>query len=181
MENSGSGRSENFLHPLANVNYLQKHFLQSFVAMIKNTRPFGNRCTNATKILVSFIWVKSGGLWFWGAGWEGREGNGQKTGKGWAVLSMQTVLFVSIWSGDQLAIHLFAYKELLSLVKELDMSQIDEIMDVTSICLKKENEVYIRMNCWHLIFSYLRSIYCELALNYYLLLKERLEYLLARN
>ncbi|VDO35937.1 unnamed protein product [Brugia timori] len=46
------------------------------------------------------------------------------------------------WSGDQLAIHLFAYKELLSLVKELDMSQIDEIMDVTSICLKKENEVY---------------------------------------
>ncbi|VDN87424.1 unnamed protein product [Brugia pahangi] len=46
-----------------------------------------------------------------------------------------------IWSGDQLAIHLFAYKELLSLVKELDMSQIDEIMDVTSICLKKENEL----------------------------------------
>ncbi|VDM11816.1 unnamed protein product, partial [Wuchereria bancrofti] len=45
------------------------------------------------------------------------------------------------WNGDQLAIHLFAYRELLSLVKELDMNQIDEIMDVTSICLKKENEL----------------------------------------
>uniref|UniRef100_A0A0R3RLN6 Fanconi anemia group I protein n=1 Tax=Elaeophora elaphi TaxID=1147741 RepID=A0A0R3RLN6_9BILA len=45
------------------------------------------------------------------------------------------------WKGDQLAIHLFAYKELLSLVKELDMNQIDEIMDVASICLKKDNEL----------------------------------------
>ncbi|KAM3718408.1 Cilia- and flagella-associated protein [Dirofilaria immitis] len=45
------------------------------------------------------------------------------------------------WNGDQLAVHIFAYKELVSLVKELDMNQIDEIMDVTSICLKKENEL----------------------------------------
>ncbi|EFO16972.1 hypothetical protein LOAG_11531 [Loa loa] len=45
------------------------------------------------------------------------------------------------WNGDQLAIHLFAYKELLRLVKELDMNQIEEVMDVTSICLKKENEL----------------------------------------
>ncbi|KAL3995515.1 hypothetical protein ACH3XW_26115 [Acanthocheilonema viteae] len=45
------------------------------------------------------------------------------------------------WNGDQLAVHLFAYKELLSLVKEVDMNQVDEIMDVTSICLKKENEL----------------------------------------
>ncbi|MCP9263730.1 hypothetical protein DINM_007111 [Dirofilaria immitis] len=42
------------------------------------------------------------------------------------------------WNGDQLAVHIFAYKELVSLVKELDMNQIDEIMDVTSICLKKK-------------------------------------------
>ncbi|VDK80655.1 unnamed protein product [Litomosoides sigmodontis] len=45
------------------------------------------------------------------------------------------------WNGDELAVHLFAYKELLNLAKELDMNQIDEVMDVTSSCLKKESEL----------------------------------------
>ncbi|VDN02364.1 unnamed protein product [Thelazia callipaeda] len=45
------------------------------------------------------------------------------------------------WDGQQLTQHLFAYKELLTISSKLDMNQINEIMDVISVHLKKESEL----------------------------------------